>query len=256
MKKENSRIDSPPTSSFQAACHWSLSSLYEQSWIKKISGLKTHYPIRFLRYWFMFHLIKEQQQRLGRALRVCEVGVDKGQMRRYVQDAEFTEIACWEAVDYKLQSELKESDYTQQIQANVDSSDFSLTEKYDVIIVLHLLEHLFEPEQLAIKLSSALEPDGILIGGFPAVPQLIQAYRQKKIRLTAENFGHVSTFSPQRVQNMAQTCGLNLDFLSGTFFLRKSNFFLENYTAWVRLNLFWGALFPSLSGEVYWRMRK
>jgi hypothetical protein len=55
---------------------------------------------------------------------------------------------------------------------------------------------------------------------------------------------------------MAQSCGLSLDFISGTFFLRKRNFFLENFKGWVRLNLLWGALFPALGAEIYWRMRK
>jgi len=247
-----------PTTPLHAACNWSLDSLKAQSWVKNISDASssTHYPIKLLRYWFMFNLIKQQQQRLGRPLRVCEIGVDRGQMRRYVQDAGFTELACWEAVDYKLQPELNESGYTKQIQANVDVPEFGLAEKYDVIIVLHLLEHLFEPEQLALKLSVALEPNGILIGGFPAVPQIIQASRQAKIRKTAANFGHVSTFSPERVRNMAKQCGLHLDFLSGTYILRKRNFFLENCKGWVRLNLLWGALCPAISGEIYWCMRK
>ena len=247
-----------PTTPLQAATQWSLDSLNAQSWVKKISDSEssTHYPIKLLRYWFMYNLIKEQQAKLGRPLRVCEIGVDRGQMRRYVQDAGFTELACWEAVDYKLQPELNESGYTKQIQANVDLPEFALAEKYDVIIVLHLLEHLFEPEQLAMKLSAALEPNGILIGGFPAVPQIIQASRQEKIRKTAANFGHVSTFSPERVKIMAEQCRLTLDFLSGTYILRKRNFFLENCKGWVRLNLLWGALCPAFSGEIYWCMRK
>ena len=247
-----------PTTPLHAASHWSLDSLNTQSWVKKISDSEssTRYPIKLLRYWFMYHFIKEQQAKLGRPLRVCEIGVDRGQMCRYMQDAGFTELACWEAVDYKLQPELNESGYTKQIQANVDLPDFALAEKYDVIIVLHLLEHLFEPEQLALKLSAALAPDGILIGGFPTVPQIIQASRQEKIRKTAANFGHVSTFSPQRVKKMAEQCGLLLDFLSGTYFLRKRNFAPENCPFWVRLNLWWGAMFPALSGEIYWSMRK
>ena len=258
MKKEMSQTITLPTTSSFAALNWSLSSLYEQSWVKKISESKssTHYPIKLLRYWFMYHLIKEEQSRLGRPLRVCEIGVDRGQMRRYMQDAGFTDIACWEAVDYKLQPELMESNYTKLIQANVGLADFGLAEKYDVIIVLHLLEHLFEPEQLVTKLSSALVSNGVLIGGFPTLPQLLQAYQQKNIRLTAGDFEHVSTFSPLRVKSMAQSCGLNLDFMSGTYFLRKRDFFLENFKGWVRINLFWGALFPALSGEIYWRMRK
>lgn len=246
------------TTPVQAALNWSLSSFDNQSWVKQISDAdsSTHYPIKLLRYWFMYQLIKDQHQKLGRPLRVCEIGVDRGQMRRYVQDAGFTDIACWEAVDYKLQPELNESGYTKQIQANVDVPEFGLADQYDVIIVLHLLEHLFKPEQLVMKLAPALEADGILIGGFPAVPQFMQAYRQKKIRLTADVFGHVSTFSPQRVKSMAEQCGLNLDFLSGTYMLRKRNFFLENYKGWVRLNLLWGALFPAFSGEIYWCLRK
>ncbi|MSP27428.1 MAG: methyltransferase domain-containing protein [Methylococcales bacterium] len=258
MKEETTPTLIPATTPLHAAWNWSLSSLNEQSWVKNISDSEssTHYPIKLLRYWFMFNLIKEQQQRLGRPLRVCEIGVDRGQMRRYVQDAGFTDIACWEAVDYKLQAELSESGYTKQIQANVDLPEFALADKYDVIIVLHLLEHLFEPENLAMKLAPPLENGGILIGGFPAVPQIIQTYRQEKIRKTAANFGHVSTFSPQRVKSMAASCGLTMDFLSGTYMLRKRNFFLENCKGWVRLNLLWGVLFPALSGEIYWQMRK
>jgi hypothetical protein len=74
--------------------------------------------------------------------------------------------------------------------------------------------------------------------------------------MTAKEFGHVSTFSPKRVINMAKSCGLNLNFLSGTFLLRKRNFPLENHAAWIRLNLLWGALLPSLSGEIYWQMNR
>lgn len=247
-----------PTSPFHAATQWSLASFDTQDWVKQISNNTStiRYPIKLLRYWFMLNLILQQHARLGRPLRVCEIGVDRGQMRRYVQDAGFNELACWEAVDYKLQPELNESGYTKQIQANVDKTDFALTEKYDVIIVLHLLEHLFEPEQLAVKLAAALEPNGILIGGFPVVPQAIQTYRQAKIRKTAADFGHVSTFSPQRVKNMAAQCGLSMDFMSGTYFLRKRNFSLENCPFWLRLNLIWGALCPALAGELYWSMRK
>lgn len=246
------------TTALYAALNWSLNSLEQQTWVKQISDntSTTRFPIKLLRYWFMYHLIQEQYQRLQRPLRVCEIGVDRGQMRRYMQDAGFNQIECWEAVDYKLQPELNQSGYTKQIQANVDLPEFALAEKYDVIIVLHLLEHLFEPEKLVEKLIPALNTDGILIGGFPTVPQIIQASRQETIRKTAAPFGHVSTFSPQRVNKMAEQCGLSMAFLSGTYFLRKRNFFLENCPIWTRLNLVWGAIAPSLSGEIYWGMRK
>jgi SAM-dependent methyltransferase len=238
--------------------NWNLSVIEIQNWVKAkfAKPRSTRYPVKLLRYWFMYNLIREEQIRLGRSLRVCEIGVDQGQMLRFMSDTEFSDIACWVAVDYRLQPELRESGYTRQIEANVDLPDFSLDEEYDVIVVLHLLEHLFEPEKLVARLSPALVPGGVVIGGFPVTPKWLASYWQKRIRLTASKFGHVSVFSPRRVKNMAQSCGLDLNFISGAFFMRKSGSFLENYKGWLRLNLLWGALFPSLGGEIYWRMCK
>jgi len=255
MTQQKSR---PSSSVLHAALNWSLSVIDLQNWVKsKSTKLRaTRYPIKLLRYWFMYNLIKEEQARLGRPLRICEIGVDQGQMLRFMSDAGFTDSTCWVAVDCNLRTELRESDYTRQIEANVDLPDFLLDEKYDVIIVLHLLEHLFEPEKLVARLSQALAPGGVVIGGFPVTPKCLASYWQKRIRLTASKFGHVSVFSPQRVKYMAHSCGLNLDFISGAFFMRKSGLFLESYKVWLRLNLLWGALFPSLGGEIYWRMRK
>jgi 2-polyprenyl-3-methyl-5-hydroxy-6-metoxy-1,4-benzoquinol methylase len=246
------------TSPLQAANSWDLSVFDAQRWLKNTFAKPraTRYPIKMLRYWFMYNLIREEQIRLGRPLRVCEIGVDQGQMLRFMRDAGFTDIACWVAVDCKLQPVLAESGYTRQIEANVDSPDFCLDEQYDVIIVLHLLEHLFEPEMLVHRLTAALMPDGVVLGGFPATPEWLESYWQKRIRLTALKFGHVSVFSPQRVRNMAKTCELNLNFISGAFLLRKSGSFLENLKGWLRFNLLWGAFFPALSGEIYWSMRK
>jgi SAM-dependent methyltransferase len=248
----------PSITSLYSAWNWSLSVIDAHNSVKDIFAKPraTRYPIKLLRYWFMYNLIREEQIRLGRPLRVSEIGVDRGQMLRFTRDAGFADIACWVAVDYRLQPELRESGYTRQVEANVGLPDFFLDEEYDVILVLHLLEHLFEPEQLAHRLSAALAPGGVMIGGFPITPKWLASYWQKRIRLTASKFGHVSVFSPQRVKNMANSCGLYLDFISGAFFLRKSGSFLENCKAWLRLNLLFGALFPALGGEIYWRMRK
>ena len=249
---------SRPISSLHATWTWNLSVINAQNWVKEIftTPLSTRYPVKLLRYWFMYNLIREEYIRLGRPLRVCEIGVDRGQMLHFTRDTGFSDIACWVAVDCKLQPQLRESGYSRQIEANVDLPGFSLDEEYDVIIVLHVLEHLFEPERLVDRLSSALAPGGIMIGGSPVTPKWLASYWQKRIRLTASKFGHVSVFSPRRVKNMAQSCELNLNFISGAFFLRKSGSFLEDSKGWLRLNLLWGSLFPSLGGEIYWQMCK
>ena len=248
----------PSATPIYAAWSWSLAVISEQNWIKDIfvKPRATRYPVKLLRYWFTYNLIQEERIRLGRPLRVCEIGVDRGQMLRFTRDAGFADIESWVAVDCRLQPELRESGYTRQIESNVDLPDFVLDEKYDVIIVLHLLEHLFEPEQLTQRLSAALAPGGVMIGGFPVTPKCAASYWQKRIRRTASQFGHVSVFSPQRVESMANSSGLLLDFISGAFLMRKTGAFIENSKIWLRLNLLFGALFPSLGGEIYWRMRK
>ncbi len=248
-----------PVFSFCEICKWDLSVIEFQASVKKVFAKPkpTLYPVKLLRYWFMFNLLKDEQSRVGRPLRICEIGVDRGQMLQFTQDTGFREFSSWVAVDCQIQGGLlKESGYSRQIEADVDSPGFFLEDRYDVIIVLHILEHLFEPEALVARLSEALVPGGILIGGFPVTPRWIAPYWQKRIRSTASKYGHVSVFSPHRVKKMAQNCKLNLDFLSGAFFLRKSGSVLENFKGWLRLNLLWGAVFPSLGSEIYWQMSK
>ena len=261
MTEQSAAQVSPPVpiaTPLHAAQNWNLAILESQQWVKNIFVKlpATIYPVKMLRYWFMYHLIRDEHKRLGRPVRVCEIGVDRGQMLRFMRDAGFADIATWVAVDCKLQPELREANYSEQIEANVDLPEFALAEQYDVIIVLHLLEHLFEPEQLALRLTPALVPGGVMLGGFPATPQWLAPTWQNRIRRTAIKFGHVSVFSPTRVHNMATRCKMKVDFLSGAFLLRKSGLFLENFKGWLRFNLVFGALCPSLGGEIYWRIRK
>jgi len=240
---------------------WELGSMREQAKVKHLmGGAATRYPTKMLRYWFVHNLIREQAQRLGRPVRICEIGVDRGQLPHFVRDAGFADVATWDAVDYRLRPELGDARYTRQIQADVDQPDFRLDQTYDVIIVLHLLEHLFEPEVLTDKLVSSLAADGILIGGFPVTPDTFQPWWQRRLRRRIDrseaNFGHVSVFSTLRVRRMAHAAGLKPEFISGAFLLRKTGAFIENFHFWTRLNLMWGALFPSLGGELYWCLRR
>ena len=87
-------------------------------------------------------------------------------------------------------------------------------------------------------------------------PRVVEGLREAKVRKTAAPMGHVSVFSPTRVRRMARACGLRVEFLSGAFFVRSKGSPLENSALWVRLNVLWGAAFPSWPGELYWLMRK
>lgn len=222
-----------------------------------------NYPIRLVRYWFMYHFLREETARKNRSLSVCEIGVDTGQMLGFMHaaannGAPKVEVETWDAVDAIVRREILEPvGYKNFYQVDLEDPAFSLGDKaYDAMILLHVLEHLFDPEPLVKKLAVNLKSGGMMIGGFPSMPACMAQAREEKIRPTARKYGHVSVFSPQRVQDMAAQAGLQVEFLSGAFFMRKKGFFLENTAWWLRFNVWFGAMFPSWPGETYWILRK
>lgn len=220
------------------------------------------YPIRMVRYWFMYHFLREEAARKG-ALDVCEIGVDLGQMLGFLNAATAlggatVALAGWDAVDAVIRKDtLERVGYRNFYEVDLESPEFAMRDQqYDAMILLHVLEHLFKPEALITKIVGHLKPGGMLIGGFPSTPDWMVKSREEKIRPKARRFGHVSVFSPRRVRDMAAANGLEVEFLSGAFFMRKKGFFLENYKWWLRFNLWFGAMFPSWPGETYWILRK
>lgn len=237
---------------------WDLEVLEKQHWIKSIflRNSKSKYPVKLLRYWFTFHLIQQEYERLGRPLKVCEIGVDRGQMLKFMKDSGFDQYVEWTAVDVIIQPELETVGYTHVVNANVEADNFSLTQKYDVIITLHFLEHLFQPEKFVSQLRNFLTDDGVVVGGFPVTPKRFEAWWEDRLRAKAKPFGHVSVFSPKRVRKMANKAGMDTEFLSGAFLMRKSDSFIENSKRWMKFNLWFGSKFPSVGGEIYWKLRK
>lgn len=223
---------------------------------KEVKGAR--YPIRLLRYWFMGHLLCDEAGRLGRGLDVAEVGVHSGQMLEFYRSMPGApEPRQWTAYDaVVLSAKLAKAGYGEVVEANIEDPDFRLGGTYDVAILLHILEHLYEPEAALERVVRGIRPGGAVIGGFPVLPHLLIAGRQKQIRKTAAPMGHVSVFSPKRVRSMAKSCGLRVEFLSGAYFLRSRGGPLENSAAWMRWNILWGACFPWWPGEIYWLLRK
>ncbi len=216
------------------------------------------YPIRLLRYWFGYHLLREEFQRAGRPLSVAEIGVHRGQMLEFVRSAPGdVRWSKWTAVDAVMLTEkLEKAGYEDFFEANLEDPGFALPATYDCAILLHVLEHLSEPEAALKKIAAGIAPGGSLIGGFPVVPWFLQPQREAHVRKNAGPMGHVSVFSPERVREMARGAGLVAEFVSGAFFLRSKGSQLENSAAWLRFNLFWGRQFPGWPGEIYWLMRK
>jgi SAM-dependent methyltransferase len=246
------------TSHLRAAWSWSLDSFDSQGNAKAWSNIKgARYPFKMLRYWFMYHMIREESAKLGRHLRCAEIGIDKGQMLYFIKDAGFKNIECWTGIDIKIKAETEQAGYTDLVEANVESNHFALDGNYDVVILLHVLEHLYEPEKFVARIARNLRPGAIIIGGFPVIPHFLVNRWQKRLRAIMGSNGHVSAFSPYRVKHMAADSGMNIEFMSGAFMFRKSGSFLEQSRLWMRINLLYGAVFiKALGSEVYWMMRK
>jgi SAM-dependent methyltransferase len=233
------------------------------------AALRRAYPMRALRYWFVHHLLCHEFRRLGRPLSICEVGIDTGQMLQFLQAANAmpadsaaaqqrqVEWSSWTGVDCHVpRDRVAGLGYTRLLEENVEQSDSWMGDDYDATVLLHVLEHLYAPEALFERLVPRMKPGSILLGGFPSVPDWCAKLREPHIRADPNANGHVSAFSPRRVRRLAQTHGLEVEFLSGAYLLRWSGFFLENYAWWLRMNVAFGALFPSWPGEIYWVLRK
>ncbi|HEX2215539.1 MAG TPA: methyltransferase domain-containing protein [Xanthobacteraceae bacterium] len=261
--------------------HWSLTSLHaglrapalaEADRSARERALRTRYPIRYLRYWFARCLLDELHARLGRPLQVLEVGIDRGQMLNFLSGAPQPDgtfqlppaIERWDGLDVQVDAEtLKRYGYSELFEANVEDWPDLGGRRYDAIVLLHILEHLQAPEAVMAYLATLLCDQGAMIGGSPTMPDWLARLHERRLRRQYADrmhdvrlHKHLSVITPARVRRFALANDLDLDLLAGTFVMRASGSPLENSAFWVRSNLLWGALFPSLGGEVYFSLRK
>ena len=68
--------------------------------------------------------------------------------------------------------------------------------------------------------------------------------------------GHINALDPGRWRRLLNEAGLEIETLSGSHLCRWSGSPLENYRWWFKVNLLWGALFPSLGLDLYVVARK
>jgi SAM-dependent methyltransferase len=222
----------------------------------------SRYPIRLLRYWFMYHFLRNERCLKQRPLTVCEVGVDTGQMLRFMRVVECRHKGAaiygdWIGVDNKVNTRsLIEAGYASFLEKDIETEDLLLPKKYDALILLHVLEHLRDPEKAFKNLLPHVADGGIVIGGMPVMPHFLTSAYEKKLRKKASPGGHVSVFSVDRVKDMARRNGLKVEFVKGAYFRRNRKSPFENFSWWMRFNLTFGALFPSCGNEVYWMVRK
>lgn len=230
---------------------------------RKGNGGGSRFPLRALRYWFMYQLILREFETRQRPLAVCEIGMGTGEMLAFLRAAATdrrpwsTIIGRWDGLGLGIDRALMAArGYSQCVEQNLEGPALKLAQRYDVIVFLHVLEHLRDPEACFARTLVFLTDGGVCIGGSPGIPHVLVRYRERQLQRAAQPFGHISAFSPRRVKALATRNGLIVEFLSGAYLMRNTGSVLENYGWWVRLNLAFGAVVPGWPGELYWALRK
>lgn len=231
------------------------------------TGAGSRFPLRALRYWFMYRMIRQESEIRGRPLEVLEAGLGAGAMLAFLKAAEAGRdgpgpardaiVGQWDGLDVKIdRPALAARGYGRCLEQDLEGPRVALPQRYDAIIFLHVLEHLRNPEEGVARILPFLKEGGLCLGGSPGIPHLLVCSRERQLQRTAQRYGHVSAFSPRRIKTLAARNGLTVEWISGAYLMRKTGSALENYPWWVRVNLVFGALLPSWPGELYWALRK
>ena len=239
---------------------------------RKRPAPERRFPLRYLRYWFVRQELAKLYRDLGRPLRVLEVGIGKGKMLGFMGGPSAGNgryalpewIERWDAFSADAEQEtLERYSYSSFHQVDLNEAFEPPARDYDAIVVLHVLEHLIDPELTLRRLLDGLTENGVLVGGSPTMPSVLARFEERRLRRKfAESMHdlhvhkHLAVITPRRIRKFGQREGVAVEFVAGAFFLRASSNPLENHRWWLRANLVWGALFPALGGEVYFALRK
>lgn len=221
--------------------------------------LKSKYPVRALRYWWMHCVIEEEVKRLAKPVTIADVGCDRGIIKRFVPPIEG---ARWIGLDIDTNREgIDLAKYDELIRCDFDEGLPLPNESVDIAICSHVLEHLPRPEFTLKEIARILKPGGMLLVGVPVAPRFVAYFREKQfekeLKSGKRRMGqHVRVFWVNRLRRLAEQCGLQIEFSTGTALIRKKGSRLENYAFWIRLNQIWAALFPSLGQELCAQIRK
>ena len=111
---------------------------------------------------------------------------------------------------------------------NEDVSKILKGQKFDYIIVVEILEHLFKPELLISKLKGMLEPNGYIIVSFPnfafwkyRVECLLGRFPDQHLYSDAE---HIHYWSFPQFTKFLHDCGLEIVEFEGVFAIPFSRF--------------------------------
>jgi SAM-dependent methyltransferase len=248
---------------------WPLSLFEESVELRKESfpldkkTKNTKYPIRVLRYWWVISAINDELKKLKSPYVIADIGCDRAILKRLLskpEDGYMIGMDLKRSLDINRE-DLKLARYDDLIGCNLNEGIPLSDSSVDILINLHVMEHLIKPEFTIQEFSRVLRPGGLMLIGFPVLPKTFARIRErqfaKQFKAGTRVLGqHQHAFWPDRVRQFVKAAGLDIEFMLGTYFMRKRGAFWENSALWMRANQLWGTLFPSLSHELCLKLRK
>lgn len=186
-----------------------------------------------------------------------ELGPAEGEMTQFLVK-HFKHLTLVEGAENLLN---KIPNYENVSKVNALFEEFEPSEKYDSIILEHVLEHVDEPKALLERVRHWLSPEGLL---FIGVPNAHSIHRLAAVKMglleqpTDLNdrdiaLGHRRVYTPETFINEIQTSGLSVDHWGGVYFKPLSNGQIENTWTEDMIEGFYqlGKDFPEIAAELY-----
>ena len=214
----------------------------------------TRYPLRAMRYWWAVCAIRDEYKKRKNPLVIVDAGCERGMLKRLTPAMRRSR---WIGLDKNIRhGDLKRVGYDQCIPCDLTQGIPLRDDGADIVVSLHVLEHMPEPDVAIREFVRILRPGGVMLIAVPVLPRILARMRQRQFNRQLRSGerrlgGHVYAFSPGILCGIAKSIGLEPEFMAGSHLLRWSGNRLENFKFWARLNQMWGALFPALGRELF-----
>lgn len=139
--------------------------------------------------------------------------------------------------------------------------DYNPSEKFDTIVLGHVLEHVLDPVDILCRVKNLLTPKGLV---FAAVPNSRSIHRQaavimdllpyeEALNATDMHHGHRRVFNPESFRTAFINAGLRVNIFGGYWLKPLSNGQIESDWTSSMLDAFMqmGERYPDIAGEIY-----